>query len=790
MNSSPVMRDSRLFRISLKCNLRSIRCPKSTPTLSYSYPPASIIRAVEIKTWMDRYLTRDQVEIDLFKLKTPRTETLSLTVFLFIALLMPLFSFAAAPPAGDTGGQSTATLLIVQLGVIIFAARIGGMLFDKLKLPPVLGELMMGVFIGPHLLGTVGFPGFPEGLFPLVSDGSALPVSKELYAFATIASVILLFMSGLETDIAMFLKYSVAGAVVGVGGVLASFLSGMFLGMWFLHTGFMDPRCLFLAIVSTATSVGITARILSARRKIDSPEGVVILAGAVIDDVLGIICLAVVVGITTALKQSGATAIAWGPIQLIMVKAFGIWLLFTALGLIFAHKIAAFLKLFKPWVSLSVIALGLAFLMAGIFEKAGLSLIIGAYIVGITLSKTDLGYVVRGELHPLYVFFVPVFFTVMGMLVDFRMLVSPQIMVFGALYTLTAVAAKFLGCGIPALFVNFNMMGASRIGLGMIPRGEVALIIAGIGLSQGILDERLFGASIMMTMLTTLIAPLLLDISLKNPVIGTRKEVRTADRIRTLFSFDSQTHARFVSSKLLEYLRNEGFFVHIIDAKERIVQVRHDTIFFTLIFSGSQIVFEADREDVPLVKTLMYEVLIELHRTLQRLKNFTSPQDFRKELVENISNAGEKPDLSGILDPGAVISEMKAFDKRSAIEELIDRLDANGSLKDKDTALSDVLQREESMSTGMQGGIALPHAASDGVDKIMLAVGISRKGIDFDSLDGRHSYIFVLLLAPPDQPHIQVLAGISSHLKDENVRQRLLSRSTPEDIYRFFVTDS
>jgi Kef-type K+ transport system membrane component KefB len=145
--------------------------------------------------------------------------------------MVPGAAFADASAAGDTGGQSAVTLLIVQLGVILFAARVGGMLFDKIKLPSVLGELLMGVLIGPHLLGATGFPGFPEGLFPLVSDGSALPVSRELYAIAAIASVVLLFMSDLETDISMFLRYSVAGLMVGVGGVMASFL-GSFSRPW------------------------------------------------------------------------------------------------------------------------------------------------------------------------------------------------------------------------------------------------------------------------------------------------------------------------------------------------------------------------------------------------------------------------------------------------------------------------------------------------------------------------------------------------------------------------------
>mgnify|MGYP002166076495 CR=1 FL=1 len=136
-----------------------------------------------------------------------------------------------------------------------------------------------------------GLPGFEHGFFPLL-EGASLPVSVPLYSIATLGSIMLLFMSGLETDLRMFFRYSVVGTVVGLGGVIFSFVFGAVLGMLLLHAPFMDPRCLFLGILSTATSVGITARILSEKKSIDSPEGTTILAAAVIDDVLGIICLA------------------------------------------------------------------------------------------------------------------------------------------------------------------------------------------------------------------------------------------------------------------------------------------------------------------------------------------------------------------------------------------------------------------------------------------------------------------------------------------------------------------
>jgi len=156
--------------------------------------------------------------------------------------------------------------LVFQIGIILFAVRFGRLLADKIGIPSVLGELLLGVVIGPYALGGIAIPGFPHGLFPLV-EANSIAISTELYSFATVASVILLFFSGLETDIGLFLKYSVAGVVIGLGGVLFSFMIGDLCGVLLLKTSFFDIRCLFLGILSTATSVGITARILSDKKK-------------------------------------------------------------------------------------------------------------------------------------------------------------------------------------------------------------------------------------------------------------------------------------------------------------------------------------------------------------------------------------------------------------------------------------------------------------------------------------------------------------------------------------------
>ena len=190
---------------------------------------------------------------------------------ILIGLLLTLIAVPVfASTGGDIGeGQTT---LVIQIGVILFAAKLGGILAQKAGIPTVLGELMSGILIGPYALGALALPGFPQGLF--VKTVTEIPVSPELYGIATIASIILLFVSGLETDLGLFLKYSVAGSIVGLGGVLFSFAAGDLVGTLMLGGSFMAPRNLFLGILSTATSVGITARILSDRKKMDSPEGV------------------------------------------------------------------------------------------------------------------------------------------------------------------------------------------------------------------------------------------------------------------------------------------------------------------------------------------------------------------------------------------------------------------------------------------------------------------------------------------------------------------------------------
>ena len=215
--------------------------------------------------------------------------------------------------------------------------------------------------------------------------------------------------------------------------------------------------------MSTATSVGITARI-SAKRKMDSPEGVTILAGAVIDDVLGIIVLAIGMGVLAAGRRSGGAGVDWAHIGIIAAKAFGVWVGATAVGVLAARRISALLKWFRDPTAIAVMALGLALVLAAFFEEMGLAMIIGAYVMGLALGRTDLRYVIQEHLHPVQTFFVPIFFTVMGMMVDLHQLASAPVLLFGGIYTVLAIGAKVAGCGIAAYAAVFFDLGALRSG--------------------------------------------------------------------------------------------------------------------------------------------------------------------------------------------------------------------------------------------------------------------------------------------------------------------------------------
>lgn len=440
-----------------------------------------------------------------------------------------IFNVSALPlslfEAGGGGELSSILIrLLIQISVILFAAKIAGELATRfLKVPSVLAELGVGVVIGPFALGGLVLFGFGP-LFPIpLVDGkeATIPVSNELYSLAQLGSIVLLFAIGLETNLRQFVRYAGPATAVALGGVVFPFALGVTATVLFGFAGeggWTSPQALFMGAIMTATSVGITARVLADLHRLDDPEGVTIIAAAVVDDVLGILVLTVVVGISTT------DTFTLGTLGWVSFKAIGFWLGLTAVGILVAPLFEKVLEKFSSTSALMCIPLALALLAAGLSEVFGLAFIIGAFSIGLALSTTRLGHLVEAAMLGIVDFLVPVFFVVMGMLVNVgTMISSPTVIYFGLIISVLAIVSKVFGSGGPALASGFNLRGSSRIGVGMMPRGEVALIIAGIGLSHGIIGQDLFGVSIMMTVITTLIAPVVLVPLFRSGGSGVRK---------------------------------------------------------------------------------------------------------------------------------------------------------------------------------------------------------------------------------------------------------------------------
>ena len=728
--------------------------------------------------------------------------------------------------------------LVLQIGIIIFAAKLGGMLAGLLRLPSVLGELGAGILIGPWALGGIPIPGFDgmfsQGLFyghalrvQVAAGGNPFAATPELYGICTIASVVLLFLSGIETNLKMFLKYAFAGSLVGVGGVVFSFVFGDLCAVYAttllpdalggirclaelgelvkageITKAVLSPAAMFMGIMSTATSVGITARILSEKKKMDSEEGVTIMAGAVIDDVLGIIVLAIgmgIIGSQTPDPETGAVkALSWGSIGMTAVKAFGVWLGGTVIGVIFAKKISWLLKLFKAPGAIATLAFGLSLVIAGAFEALGLTLIIGAYVMGLALSRTDIKHLVQENLSTLYIFLVPIFFCVMGMMVDVSALCSKPVLIFGGIYTVLAVLAKVIGCAIPSLFCGFTPLGSLRVGAGMIPRGEVALIIAGIGLSNGYLTQEVFGIGILMTLVTTVVAPPALVGLFSTKRAGVRHPKHNVDGSReVVFELETREVADLVLAKLVEEFRKEGFFTTNLSQSDHIWEIAMDDIEIGVRRSGRKIRFVCTPAEEAIVMTAWMEVVSKMNDLARAIAKPIRTEDINGVIKNSEAAKRGHEGVGRYLQGFVMLPKFRATSKKEAIEKIVAEIAAAcpNHVKDVAEASAAVLRREESMPTGLDHGIAVPHGRCPSVAGIAGAVAIlDNEGTangcipDYETIDNSQLRIIVLTLANDEAqtPYLKLMSFISRALRADNGCERLLACTTAEEMRRFF----
>ncbi|HMA41052.1 MAG TPA: cation:proton antiporter [Gemmatimonadales bacterium] len=431
--------------------------------------------------------------------------------------MLSTLTLAFTATTSTSGGDAPTAAILLAIAVILAAAKIGGDLATRAGQPAVLGELAAGVFLGN--LGLVG-----------ISWAEPFKSNATLDTLAQLGVIILLFEVGLESTVREMLKVGLTSLLVAVLGVVTPFALGWGVGALLLPDRSAYVHA-FLGATLTATSVGITARVLRDLGKGKSPEARVILGAAVIDDVLGLVILAVVAGVIQAANTGAARS--YGDAGIIVGKAALFLLGALGLGLVVSPRLFGLASRLKGRGVLLATALVFCFGLSYLASAIGLAAIVGAYAAGLILEDVHYrDFTERGEhgleelLQPIGVFLVPVFFVLMGMRVDLAAFGRADVLGFAALLTLAAVVGK-QACALGAWGRHLDRLS---IGLGMIPRGEVGLIFANIGLGlvvrgEPIVDKAIYSAVVIMVIVTTMATPPALRWSL---VRGDRRLLRRA----------------------------------------------------------------------------------------------------------------------------------------------------------------------------------------------------------------------------------------------------------------------
>ena len=416
------------------------------------------------------------------------------------ALLLGVPGVAAA--AGGEGSPRFGPILF-GLAVLVVAAKAGGLVLQRLGQPPVLGELLVGIGLGNLLPLAFG----SEGIVFVRSDPT-------LQVFAEIGVLILLFDVGLEADLRALARVGWSSFLVAVVGIVAPMLLGWGAAAWLMPE---SPTLahVFVGATLSATSVGITARVLKDLGVTQSREGQIILGAALIDDVLGLVVLAVVSGTVTA-AAAGGPGLSPLDVAGILIRALLFLGITVGVGHLLSGPILRLAARTGQHGIILVFGLALCFVLAFAAELVGLADIIGAFAAGLLLDPFGQGVRARAEeatlselMHPLSTLFVPLFFVLMGIQVHLGSLASLNILLLGAVLILCAITGK-MACSLAAFGRGVNRLA---IGIGMVPRGEVGLIFAGIGAGltlkgQPVLTQGVFSAVVLMVLVTTLLAPI------------------------------------------------------------------------------------------------------------------------------------------------------------------------------------------------------------------------------------------------------------------------------------------
>lgn len=380
---------------------------------------------------------------------------------------------------------------IIGVGILLFAAKLMAELFLRLKLPIVLGELLAGIIVGPFALG---------GFF-VVDGKQILQINDEIRILGEMGAIVILFMAGLEMTPKEFLKGGKAAFTVGTLGVVVPFFAGLAIFQMF---GFDALQSMLIATALTATSIAISIQVLNEFGKIKTPEARLIIGAAIVDDILAIAVLSVVTSI--AGSDGGVESIDITEVTITILQVLGFFAIMLIAAVVLIPKIVT-PRLWKAKGSVEAIATASFFGSAALAGSIGLSPIVGAFAVGMALSTTKVFEKIENYVGKIGLIFAPLFFAIIGAQVDLRA-VDLNILVLSGVIISVAIVTKLFGCGLPAMMFLKSKTQGMRVGIGMISRGEVGLIVAGVGVTAGVLTSEVYSTIVIMVAVTTIITPI------------------------------------------------------------------------------------------------------------------------------------------------------------------------------------------------------------------------------------------------------------------------------------------
>ncbi|MEO9295394.1 MAG: cation:proton antiporter [Nitrososphaera sp.] len=387
--------------------------------------------------------------------------------------------------------ESAALLhVVISMGVLLFAAKLFAELFARFKLPVVLGELTAGIIVGPFALGAL----------PTFNGEPLVVLDETVRNIGEISAIVILFIAGLHITPREFLKGGAAAFTVGSIGVVVPFFVGFYV---FEAFGLGALESMLVATALTATSIAISIQVLTELGRMQSKEARLILGAAIVDDILAIAALSVV----TTMVQTGNVTPDIMEIVLLIMKILGLFAALLMGAVFLIPRLLHTERLWKSKGSIEGVTTAAFFGAAGLAAFVGLSPIVGAFAVGMAVASTRVFKQMGEYVDKLQLIFAPLFFAIIGAQVDLRG-INIHVLYFSAVLVGVAIVTKLAGTGLPSMFFLKSRNKAMKVGIGMISRGEVGLIVAGVGVSSGVLAADIYTSVIIMVAASTIITPL------------------------------------------------------------------------------------------------------------------------------------------------------------------------------------------------------------------------------------------------------------------------------------------